>query len=82
MQKQQNEEEVNELEALIDTLQQAKETYAGGHSLEKDKKFKNLFKKFKNELTLIEVTKIQSEKDTMLSMFTSKRQTIKDRRNL
>jgi hypothetical protein len=40
LRKTQNEAEVAELESLIDNLQQAKEIYAGGQSLEKDQKFR------------------------------------------
>jgi hypothetical protein len=43
---------------LIDSLTFAKEIYAGGHSLEKDRKFKQIFKRFKNELALIDVGKV------------------------
>ena len=67
--KQANEDEVNELEALIESLTQAKEIYAGGHSLDNDKRFKAVYKRFKNELSMIDIGKIQSEKDVRLAMF-------------
>ncbi len=82
LQKIANENEVNELEALIDSLTVAKEIYAGGHSLEKDRKFKQIFKKFKNDLARIEVGKVQSEQEIRMAMFTRKKQTIKDKRAL
>ena len=67
----QNEAEVTELETLIDTLQQVKEIYASGESLERDKRFRYLFKKFFIELKDIDVTKIQSVKDKVLSLMIS-----------
>lgn len=43
----QNEGEVSELEGLIDMLQQVKGIYAEGQALDKDQKFRFLFKRFK-----------------------------------
>jgi len=68
----QNEAEVAELEALIDTLQQAKDIYASGAALDKDQKFRHLFKKFYNDIIVeIDINKVQSESEQRLNMMLS-----------
>jgi hypothetical protein len=56
------------LESLIDLLQHTKEIYAGGQALDRDQRFRYLYKKFVLDLKDLDVTRVQSESEQRLNM--------------